>query len=289
MKLTNPLERVREVIQSGMGPAAGEGRAFAFIQVDQLDPNPYQPRRRINEESLDDLRRSIQESGVIEPIVVRRKEDRYEIISGERRWRACRELGMEEIPCVLKNVPDEEAFRLALVENLQRNALTPLEEALAFRRLLDLKVARTQADIGKLLGIRQQRVSDKLKLLDLPEEVQSFFGTDSTAERFSQKHGELLLRLRDPVKIQSAAKRVISEALSTRETSKLVEKLLNAKLARSIRGSPSSLKIQVHRHRHGFTLKVRFDDRRDVLEDTFEDLDKMTDTLRKEFGGRKPL
>ena len=282
MKLNNPLERVRDVIHSGMGEA-GEGRTFAFINLDQLDPSPMQPRQDINGEAMEDLRQSIAAHGVLEPIIVRRKEDRYEIISGERRWRACRDIGVEEIPCVFKNVSDIEAFNISLTENVQRNNLTPLEEARAFRHMLDTKIARNQSEIGKILGIRQQRVSDKLKLLELPEEVQAFFGNGKYQDRFTQKHGEILGRLNDRVGIQEAAQKVIEKRLSTRETEKLVEQLLSKKPKEEHKKARLPRRLHVSRSRHGFCLKLTFDDRRDSIEDAIGELLKTIEKLRKDF------
>jgi len=288
MKLNNPLERVREAIHSGMGQPQAEGRIFAFINLDQLDPNPFQPRHSFDGETMDDLCRSIEQHGVIEPIIVRRKEDRYEIISGERRWRACQKLGLEEIPCVLKNVSDAEAFKLALTENIQRNNLTPLEEAEAFRRLLDMKIARNQTEIGEILGIRQQRVSDKLRLLELPEEVRALFGDSRYQDRFTQKHGEIVGRLSEAGQIREAAGKVVEEELSTRETLKLVQRMLKAKTLSGIKPGRQLKPLHVSRNRHGFTLKLSFDRRRDSLEQALSELLQMVERLRKEFGPGEP-
>jgi ParB family chromosome partitioning protein len=288
MKLNNPLERVRDVIHSGMGQPPAEGRIFAFINLDQLDPNPFQPRHSFDGEAMEDLCRSIEQHGVIEPIIVRRKEDRYEIISGERRWRACQKLGLEEIPCVLKNVSDAEAFKLALTENIQRNNLTPLEEAEAFRRLLDMKIARTQTEIGEILGIRQQRVSDKLRLLELPKDVQALFGDSRYHVRFTQKHGELVGRLPDAAMIQEAANKIVEEELSCRETRKLVLRMMKQKtLTGATPGRPPKL-LHVSRNRHGFTLKLSYDRRRDSLEQALAELLHMAERLRKEFTPGEP-
>lgn len=296
MKLNNPLERVRNVIQSGMGQppatAAEPGRTFVFINVDQLDPNPFQPRQNINGPALEELRQSIAEHGVIEPIIVRRKEDRYEIISGERRWRASRELGIEEIPCILKDVSDEESFKLALSENIQRNDLTPLEEALAFKRLMEMKIARTQSDIGKMLGIQQQRVSDKLRLLELPKEVQALFGDPRYQEHFSQKHGEIIGRLKDGKKIREIAARIVEEELSTRETRELVEHVerrLRSRPEKPGKEAQARRHLHVSRSRHGFTLKLSFDKRQDQLEEILQDLERMVAKLRKEFEPQQPV
>jgi ParB family chromosome partitioning protein len=283
MKLNNPLERVREVIHSGMGQPTAEGRIFAFINLDQLDPNPFQPRHNFDGETMEDLCRSIEQHGVIEPIIVRRKEDRYEIISGERRWRACQKLGLEEIPCVLKTVSDAEAFKLALTENIQRNNLTPLEEAEAFRRLLDMKIARNQSEIGEILGIRQQRVSDKLRLLELPAEVRALFGDSRYQDRFTQKHGEIVGRLPDASQISEAASKIVEEALSTRETLKLVQHMLKQKVGSVPRPGRQPKPLHVSRSRHGFTLKLSFDRRRDSLEQALGELLQVVERLRKEF------
>ena len=284
MKLNNPLERVRDVIQSGMGEpvVSEEGRTFLFLNVDQLDPNPFQPRQNIEGAALNELQNSIAEVGIIEPILVRQKEDRYQIISGERRWRACQALEMEELPCILKNVSDEESFKLALTENVQRNDLTPLEEAVAYKKLLDMDIAKNQAEIGKMIGIRQQRVSDKLRLLELPEEVQSFFGDNQN--RFTQKHGEILARLKDGKKIQEAAQKVIEEHLSTRETLKLVEQRLAIRRAKTTRDMQPRRRLHLAKSRHGFTLKLTFDSRKDAIEDSLQELERMVEKLRIEFG-----
>jgi len=283
MKLNNPLERVREVIHSGMGQTPGEGRMFAFINLDQLDPNPFQPRHRFDGQAMEELCQSIEQHGVIEPIIARRKEDRYEIISGERRWRACQELGLEEIPCVLKAVSDSEAFQLALTENVQRNDLTPIEEAEAFRRMLDMEIAKNQAEVGEILGIRQQRVSDKLRLLELPKEVQDLLGDEQYQDRFTQKHGEIVGRLGDSTKIRAAAQKVVEGELSTRETLELVERMQERKSARKQRKVKAPRPLHVSRSRHGFTLKFSFDRRRDSLQETVEELLRTVERLRKEF------
>ncbi|MDP7128931.1 MAG: ParB/RepB/Spo0J family partition protein [Planctomycetota bacterium] len=288
MKLNNPLERVRNVIHSGMG-AQGEGRTFLYIQTSELDPNPFQPRLHIDEGAIEDLRRSIAEHGILEPIVVRRKEDRYEIISGERRWRASQAIEMEEVPCVMREASDEESFQLALTENIQRDDLTPLEEAQAFQKMMEMKIASNQTEVGNMLGIRQQRVSDKLKLLELPESVQQYFG-ERYQDRFTQKHGEYLSRLKDQKKIEQIACRIIEERLSTRETQQLIDKLLQRRPAtkKKIR-RPKRLNIT--KSRNGFNLKVSFDRRRDSIEDIVEELMKMVERLRKEFSaesGKQP-
>lgn len=286
MKLNNPLERVRDVIHSGMGKTSWEGRSLVYLNLDQLDPNPFQPRENLNGPAMEELCESIRQSGVLEPILIRRKEDRYEIISGERRWRACQRLELQEIPCILKEASDAESFQLALTENLQRNNLTPMEEARAFRRMLELKIARNQTEIGRLLGIRQQRVSDKLRLMQLPLEVQAYFHQTEHQDRLSQKHGEILAKLGDPDQIREVAQRILQDQLSTRETLRLIEKL-KKRSSEATRKVRPARRIHVLRKRHGFTLKFSFDTRRDTLEEALLELAETAEKLRKEFAARE--
>jgi ParB family chromosome partitioning protein len=181
----------------------------------------------------------------------------------------------------MREATDEESFQLALTENIQRDDLTPLEEAQAFKRMMEMKIASNQTEIGNMLGIRQQRVSDKLKLLDLPGSVQKYFG-ERYQDRFTQKHGEYLSRLTDQKKIEQIALQIIEERLSTRETQQLVDKLLQRKpTAKKTIRLPK--RINITKSRNGFNLKVSFDRRRDSIEDIVGELMKMVEKLRKEF------
>jgi ParB family chromosome partitioning protein len=148
--------------------------------------------------------------------------------------------------------------------------------------MLDMNMASNQAEVGQILGIRQQRVSDKLRLLQLPPQVQSYFDDFESRDRFTQKHGEILARLEDAEKIQAVAQRVVDESLSTRETRQIVDRFLSrGSIQRSAR--QQIRRLQVSRKRHGFTLKVSFDKRKDSIEETIQELMQLINQLQKEF------
>jgi len=148
-------------------PAPG---ALAEVPVDRLDPNPFQPRAAIDPERLAELGASIRASGIVQPILVRRRGERYQIIAGERRWRAAQALGLASVPVTLREVPDEQLLELALVENIQREELTPLEEAHAFQRL-SAELGLTQEEIARRVGRDRTTIANTLRLLRLPREL----------------------------------------------------------------------------------------------------------------------
>jgi ParB family chromosome partitioning protein len=151
-------------------PAGGEAALEAA--VDSLEPNPFQPRTTIRPEQLQELAASIRESGMVQPILVRRHQGRYQIIAGERRWRAAQSLGLRSVPVTIRDVPDERLLELALVENIQREELQPLEEALAFQRLQE-EFQLTQEEIARRVGRERPTIANTLRLLKLPPRVQA--------------------------------------------------------------------------------------------------------------------
>lgn len=147
-------------------------RKQSTIRLEWLHPNPDQPRKHFEPEAMAELKASIQAHGIIEPLVVRLKGDTYEILCGERRYRVAKELGLPEVPVVVREATDEEALLLSLLENLQRNDLSPLEEGRAFKQLMERGMASSQRELAKLLSVPQSRISKKLALLRLPEDLQ---------------------------------------------------------------------------------------------------------------------
>lgn len=202
---------------------ASEKREIVEIPLDELRPNPYQPRIELDEEAIESLAESIKTHGIIQPIVVREKEGYYEIVAGERRFRAAQKAGLEKVPAVVKNIGDEECALIALVENLQRENLNPLEEALAYKNLQD-KFGLKQEEIAERIGISRSTVANTLRILSLPEEVKEMIATD----RLSRGHAVALSGLQDRDLQIRAAKTVVRNSLSVRETEKLVN-LLKAK------------------------------------------------------------
>ena len=189
------------------------------LAVDLIDPNPDQPRRVFDVERLDTLAKSISRSGLLQPVVVRRAGDRYELIVGERRWRAARRAGLTEIPAVVADVAPEERLELAIVENVQRQDLNPIELATAYRALAER--GATQAEIGQRVGCDRSSVANHLRLLELPIDIQE----DVEAGRISMGHAKAVLQLPEPESRRELRSRVISDQLSVRETEQLGREL----------------------------------------------------------------
>ncbi len=203
---------------------AGEkGTGFATLPVDIIQRGRYQPRRDFNPESLQELADSIAAQGVVQPIVVRPVEKgRYEIIAGERRWRAAQLAGLDEIPTVIRDVPDQTAMAMALIENIQRDDLNPLEEANALHRLLN-EFELTHQEIAQAVGKSRTTVTNLLRLLDLNVDVKKYLDE----RRLEMGHARALLGL-NGVQQSEAARQVVSRGLSVRETERLVRRIQNA-------------------------------------------------------------
>ena len=189
------------------------------LAVDLIDPNPDQPRRVFDVDRLDTLARSISRSGLLQPVVVRRAGQRYELIVGERRWWAARRAGLTEIPAVVADVAPEERLELAIVENVQREDLNPIELATAYRALAER--GATQAEIGQRVGCDRSSVANHLRLLELPIDIQE----DVEAGRISMGHAKAVLQLPESESRRELRSRVLSEQLSVRETEQLGREL----------------------------------------------------------------
>jgi ParB family chromosome partitioning protein len=202
--------------EPGRAPAAaGEAGELPRIRVDRIDPNPDQPRRVFDPERLAELAASIARSGLLQPVVVRRAGDRYELIVGERRWRASRQAGLETIPAVIADVDPGDRLELAIVENVQRHDLNPIELACAYRALAER--GATQDEIGRRVGKDRSSVANHLRLLELSVEIQE----DVEAGRLSMGHAKALLQVVEPERRRTLRERVLAERLSVRETEQL--------------------------------------------------------------------
>ena len=190
------------------------------LDLDLLSPNRYQPRAEIADPALDDLARSIRASGVIQPIVVRQLSvGSYEIIAGERRWRAAQRAGLLRIPVVVRDIPDEQLLKLALIENIQRENLNAIEEAKAYKRLAD-EYALSQEEIATAVGKDRSSVANYIRLLNLPAEVQA----EVAAGRLAMGHARALLALEDEPSQRRAARDIVTGGLSVREAESLVKR-----------------------------------------------------------------
>jgi ParB family chromosome partitioning protein len=197
-------------------PVAGSSRGdIRQIPVASIEPHPGQPRRIFAEDALAELAESIQARGVIQPIIVRPHGHRFQIVAGERRWRAAQKARLHEIPAIVRELNDEETLEIALLENIQRQDLNAIEEAQAYRRLLD-DYKHSQEELGKLVHKSRSHVANLLRLLDLPAKVQVLVGTG----QLSMGHARALITAPDPAAL---AEEVIRRGLSVRETERLAQ------------------------------------------------------------------
>ena len=196
--------------------------ALKQLPLDLITPGPYQPRSIFDKDRLEELAESIRHQGVIQPVVVREMGDKqYQLIAGERRWRAAQLAGIEKIPAIIRNVPDEIAIAMALVENIQREDLNPIEEATALKRLV-MEFQMTHQEAGDAVGRSRSSVSNLLRLLELSEEVRELVD----ARHLEMGHARALLTL-DASMQARAAREVVGKRLSVRETEHLVRRMKN--------------------------------------------------------------
>ncbi len=194
------------------------------VPVDQIIPNRYQPRAIFDEEKIDELAKTIHTHGIIQPIVVRKVENgRYEIIAGERRYRAVKKLGWDTVPAIIKDLDDKQTASVALIENLQREELTPIEEALAYNQLIEVHKL-TQEALAQRLGKSQSTVANKLRLLKLPKEVQQAL----LKKEITERHARALIPLKDEEKQAKVLQEIIDKQLNVKQTEDRVNKLLEA-------------------------------------------------------------
>lgn len=197
-------------------PAADRGRPTE-LDIDLLTPNPRQPRAHIDDARLEELAQSIRANGVIQPIVVRRVGDSYEIVAGERRWRASQRAGLLKVPVAVREVPDDKLLEVALIENIQREDLNPIEEAQAYRKLTD-ELQLSQETIAAQVGKDRATIANYMRLLRLPVEVR----TAISEGELSMGHAKALLSLTDEAAQRRVGRDVIARGLSVRETEALV-------------------------------------------------------------------
>lgn len=191
------------------------------IPVEEIVPNPYQPRTVFDDEKIDELCQTIRTHGLIQPIVVRVRDGRYELIAGERRLRATRKLGMERIPAIVKEFNDSQTASIALIENLQREGLTAIEEAVAYQKLIDLHNL-TQESLAQRLGKGQSTIANKLRLLHLPREIQDALLSRQVTER----HARALIPLKDPELQNKVLLEILEREWNVKQTEVRVKQLL---------------------------------------------------------------
>jgi ParB family chromosome partitioning protein len=245
-------------------PDRAAGEAAAEVAVDSLEPNPHQPRTRIAPSALAELAASIRESGMVQPILARRQGSRYQIIAGERRWRAAQQLGLASVPVVLRDVPDDRLLELALVENIQRQELTPLEEAQAYQRLQEA-LGLTQEELARKVGRERSTVANTLRLLRLPREIRELLG----AGRLDAGHARALLALERGEDQLALGRESARRGLSVREVERRVASL-RARPRAAARKDPNTraaeerlraalgARVEITRRGRGGSLRIAF-------------------------------
>ena len=262
-----------------------EGEAVEEIPLKEIRPNPYQPRKYFSEEGVAVLKQAIIEHGVLQPIIVRKSIKGYEIVVGERRYRAAKAAGLKKIPAVVRSLTDEKMMELAVLENLQREDLTPIEEASAYQMLLD-RLEITQEQLAKRLGKSRPHIANMVRLLSLPQEIQELLHEG----KISMGHGRALLGLKDKKKIPSVVDKVIKEGLNVRQLEELIQQL-NHNVSRETKKRKKKKDLflmeqeNVLRERFGTTVKIKKGKKKGKIEIEFfsdDDLNRILEILNPE-------
>jgi ParB family transcriptional regulator, chromosome partitioning protein len=260
------MEKSMSLPKKGLGrglsaliPTASEPRiesdseALSFrVEVDRITPSPFQPRRTFDEAKIEELATSIRNQGIIQPLVVRRNGDGYELIAGERRWRAAMRAGLTHVPIVLRDASDHEALQLALVENLQREDLNPIEEANGYRRLQE-EFHWSQEEMAEKVGKSRPAIANSMRLLSLPTEVQQ----EVSLGNLPSGQARALLGLHSEPLILSACREVIAKGLSTRDTEKMVRHLITGRKRRRVPLVDPDLRLVVEELQRLLGTRVR--------------------------------
>lgn len=242
-----------------------KGETSSEVPVDRLDPNPVQPRTQMDPARLQELAASLRESGMVQPILARRLGDRFQIIAGERRWRAAREAGFATVPVTIRDVPDDRLLELALVENIQREELGPLEEAHALQRLQQ-DLGLTQEEVARKVGRDRSTVANTLRLLRLPKEARELLA----AGRLEAGHGRALLAVEHAEDLVGLARETARKGLSVREVERRVSLLrapaprketrkdANTRAAEERLRAALGSRVEIRRRGRGGDLRILF-------------------------------
>ncbi|MGP7819559.1 nucleoid occlusion protein [Niallia sp. 01092] len=258
----------------------GNNEEIHKISINQIVPNRFQPRTVFDDEKIEELSRTIHTHGIIQPIVVREFEtDKYEIIAGERRWRAMKKLGWEEVPAIIKNMSDTETASVALIENLQREELSPIEEAIAYGKLLELHNL-TQEALAQRLGKGQSTVANKLRLLKLPEEIQDAL----LNKQISERHARSMIPLKEKDKQLRLLQEIMEKHLNVKQTEERVLKMLEQsenKPKPKRKAFSKDMRIAVNTIRQSLTMVSDSGINLNAEEEEFEDFYQFTIKIPK--------
>ncbi|UOE94132.1 ParB/RepB/Spo0J family partition protein [Alkalihalobacillus sp. LMS39] len=258
-----------------------KNEAVLEVKVNELRPNPYQPRKTFSEEAINELKESILNHGILQPLIARKSIKGYEIVVGERRYRAAIAAKLQTVPVVVRDLTDDKMMELALIENLQREDLNPIEEAMAYDKLMQ-HMDVTQEQLASKLGKSRPHIANHLRLLHLPKVVQQFISDG----KLSMGHGRALLGLKNKEKLSLLLEKVLQEKLSVRELEALVQRL-NENVSRETKKKPPlspfiKAKEESLRNRFGTSVSIRKGKKKGKIEIEFfneEDLERIITML----------
>ncbi|MBS4177613.1 ParB/RepB/Spo0J family partition protein [Lederbergia citrea] len=252
------------------------------IDLREIQPNPYQPRKVFTEEAINELKESILQHGVLQPIIVRKNIKGYEIVVGERRFRASKAANLTKIPAVIRELNDQQMMELAVLENLQREDLTPIEEAAAYQTLMD-RLHITQEELAKRLGKSRPHIANHVRLLSLPKHIQQYI----TDGKLTMGHGRTLLGLKRKEKIETIAEQTLKEGLNVRQLEKLVQQI-NENVPRETQKPAPKKDVFIRerenslRERFGTTVTIKQTKKKGKIEIEFlsnDDLERILEIL----------
>lgn len=287
-----PSPKKKPALGRGLGSLMGEAQSETGyvdqkeetkVSIDKINPNPNQPRTHFNETLLNELADSIRENGVLQPLLVRKKGEGYEIIAGERRYQASKIAGLEELPVIVKEVDDQKMLELALIENLQRSDLNPIEEAKGYRQLIKAS-GMTQEALSKAVSKSRSSITNSLRLLDLPEPVQQYLFEG----RLTAGHARAILAVPYEEQRIKLADKVVAEGLSVRATEKLAPLFSVGETPRAPRPvMPQSYKraARVLRQALNTNVKVKSARGKNKIEIEFKDEEELTRILASMVSG----
>ena len=258
-----------------------EGEKVQYLSIHEVMPNEKQPRKVFDEEKIQDLARSIQENGIIQPIIVRKRGKGYEIVAGERRWRAAVKAELKEIPCIIRELTDEQNMLIAIIENMQREDLNPIEEAEGLDQMIKT-YGMTQEQISKNVGKSRPYIANSLRLLKLPGEIKALV-EDGT---LSAAHGRTLVGIEDDKLRSKVCDKVVAEGLSVRETERLAEKAKEPAKKRSPRKqkNPDLAKVESDlKEALGTRVNIKYSGKKGKIELEFfsrEELERLIELLQ---------
>jgi ParB family chromosome partitioning protein len=234
-----------------MAPAPAQTEGLAQVDIDLIDPSPYQPRTHFREQALEELAQSIRSSGIIQPLIVRRIGNRYQLIAGERRWRAAQRAPIGRVPVVVRDVPEEVALEMALVENLQREDLNPIEQARAFERLVE-EFSLTQEEVAERTGKDRATIANSMRLLRLEQTIQDMIEEG----RVSAGHGRALLSVNDPKERYDLARRISRGGMTVRQVERLAARGSRSKVPSTITVVDPNTRAAIDQMQQRFGTKV---------------------------------